>query len=311
MLIASKLTDVIHQHPDVTDIRVIPGSPVMVGSPSGYAAFDDEIVTPLDIDLFAASPTVVGQGWKYRVFSRGGRLSGAVDLTNSRVRFSLFATNAARQEFGLRLRIIRGAPIALDKLGAPPVFRELVEMQTGLTLITGPEGAGKTTTLAALVDHINQTSPCRITTIEEPIEYLHKSACAFVTQREIGPSTRSFRDVAFITVREDPDVIATSDIPDRETADALLAASDAGRSVFAIVPASDAAGAVDRLLGLYQPAARRAAGERLGRHLNGIIAQTLNRAADGATWVMRPQVTLRGDLPTLVRRVLDTQCADT
>lgn len=308
MLIASKLTAVIHQRPDVSDIQIIPGSPVMVDSPAGYAAFDDEIVTPLDIDLFAASPTVVGQGWKYRVFSRGGRLSGAVNLTNSRVRFSLFATNASRQEFGLRLRIIRGAAVSLDDLGAPAVYRDLADAQSGLTLVTGPEGAGKTTTLAALIDHINKTSTCRLSTIEEPIEYSHRSENAFITQREISPSTRSFRDVALITVREDPDVIAVSDIPDRETADALLAAADAGRAILAVVPGQDAIGALERLLGLYQPAARQATAERIARHLNGVIAQTLTRTQNAGTWEMHPCVTMRDGIPALMQQALDACC---
>lgn len=290
MMIASKLTEVIHQHGNITDIHVTPGKPILVRSPGGYVAFDDEIVTNLDIDQFAANPTVVGQGWKYRVFSRGGKLSGAVNLTNSRVRFTLFESDKDKREISILLRVIRGEPLPIEALNYPSVFREFAAQEAGLVLITGPTGSGKTTTLSALIDHINRHRNCRIYTVEEPVEYVHKSKSAFVVQREIGPSTRSFADGVQLTLREDPDVIAVGDIPDRESAAALLNAARSGRAVFAVVPGECCNGALEHLLGFFEGAEREERRQSLAFCLTGVICQSLAPSPDKKSWVLSSEV---------------------
>lgn len=290
MMIASKLTEVIHQHGNITDIHVTPGKPILVRSPGGYTAFDDEIVTNLDIDQFAANPSVVGKGWKYRVFSRGGKLSGAVNLTTSRVRFTLFGSGKDKHEISIFLRVIRGEPLPIEALDYPSVFQEFAEQEAGLVLITGPAGSGKTTTLSALIDHINRHRTCRIYTVEEPIEYVHKSKTAFVVQREIGPTTRSFGDGVQHTLLEDPDVIAVGDIPDRETAAALLNAAKSGRAVFAIVPGGCCNDALERLLGFFDGAEREERRQSLAFCLTGVICQSLAPSPDKKSWVLSSEV---------------------
>ena len=153
-----------------------------------------------------------------------------------------FRVNAyfQRSSVAIALRRVRPTPGSAEELGLPPVLFELAYEQRGLVLVTGPTGSGKTTTLASMIDHINQTRPCHIVTIEDPIEYLHRDNLAAVDQREVGFDTDTFESAMRVVLRQDPDVILVGEMRDPETAPPALTAAETGHLVLTTLHTIDA-----------------------------------------------------------------------
>jgi twitching motility protein PilT len=168
-----------------------------------------------------------------------------------------------------------------DDLGLPPVVRALCEEEKGLVLVTGPTGSGKSTTLAAMIDYLNDTMPGHILTLEDPIEFVHKSRKALVNQREIGTQSKSFTAALRSALREDPDVILVGELRDLETISLALTAAETGHLVFGTVHTSSAPKTVDRLVDVFPSAQQAQVRTMLAESLLGVITQMLLHKTTG------------------------------
>jgi twitching motility protein PilT len=203
--------------------------------------------------------------------------------------FTIIGTTRVRQNVyfqrGTVATTCRMIPInvqSLDELGmASTAIRNLTNAKSGLILVTGPTGSGKTTTLAAMIDHMNQTRHVHIITIEDPIEYVHTDKQAIISQREVGTDTESFHEALKQVLRQTPDVILIGEMRDLETLNVALQAAETGHLVFATLHTSSAAETLDRISNMYQPHERPMLWLRLAVTLRGVISQKLVRRADG------------------------------
>jgi twitching motility protein PilT len=166
-------------------------------------------------------------------------------------------------------------------LGLPPAVLRMGEEPHGLLLVVGPTGAGKTTTLACLVDRINHTRPCHIITVEDPIEYVHKSDCATIHQREVGSDTQSFAAALKYILRQDPDVVLIGELRDLETVAAALTAAETGHLVLATLHTNDAVQTIDRIIDVFPPHQQAQTRSQLAAALIGVVSQRLLPRADG------------------------------
>jgi twitching motility protein PilT len=180
-----------------------------------------------------------------------------------------------RGSAGLALRMIPATVPTIEQLGLPDVVRRLVDQPSGLILVTGPTGSGKSTTLAAMVDHVNRNRRCHILTIEDPIEYVHQHACGAVTQREVGQDTESFARALRSALREDPDVLMVGEMRDRESIDTVLTMAETGHLVFATLHTNDTTQTVDRLVGVFPGEQQDQIRMQLSTCLSGVIYQRL------------------------------------
>ncbi|HVY47265.1 MAG TPA: PilT/PilU family type 4a pilus ATPase [Minicystis sp.] len=180
----------------------------------------------------------------------------------------------------------------LAELGCPDALRRLAERRTGLVLVTGPTGSGKSTTLAAMIDHINKTRPCHILTIEDPVEFVHRPQMAQVTHREIGPDAPSFAVAIRNAGREDADVILVGELRTNETMKLALQLASFGVLVFGTVHTNSAPATIDRILNAFPAEEQPQIRGLLAESLAGIVAQQLVRTADGKGRVAAHEILL-------------------
>jgi twitching motility protein PilT len=194
-----------------------------------------------------------------------------------------FRVNVFRQRGSVAMvfRRVRTSAATFEELGLPEVVGRLAQEQRGLVLVTGPTGSGKTTTLAAMIDHINQTRECHIVTIEDPIEVLHRDRMAEINQREIGFDTQDFATAMRAAMRQDPDVILVGEMRDQETVAAALSAAETGHLVFSTLHTIDAPETVNRIVDFFPPHQQNQVRVALAGSLRGTICQRLVPTADG------------------------------
>jgi twitching motility protein PilT len=172
-------------------------------------------------------------------------------------------------------RVVHDQIRSLKQLGMPPVVEELIRRESGLILVTGPTGSGKTTTMAAMLDQINATRPCMIVTIEDPIEYIHKHKRAIIKQREILSDTKSFAKALRQSLRQDPDVIAVGEMRDLETIATALTAAETGHLVLATLHTPDVSQTIDRIIDVFPPHQQEQVRLQLAQALQAVICQQL------------------------------------
>ncbi|TMA93137.1 MAG: type IV pilus twitching motility protein PilT [Deltaproteobacteria bacterium] len=182
---------------------------------------------------------------------------------------------------GAVLRTIPTAIPTLESLNLPPVLKELCTRERGLVLVTGPTGSGKSTTLAAMVDLINQTWDAHILTVEDPIEFVHPPKRCLVNQREVGPHTRSFSNALRSALREDPDVILVGELRDLETMSLALTAAETGHLVFGTLHTSSAPKTIDRIIDVFPAGQQNQIRTMVSESLEAVVAQTLVKRKGG------------------------------
>ncbi|APZ50197.1 type IV pili twitching motility protein PilT [Jeotgalibaca sp. PTS2502] len=186
-----------------------------------------------------------------------------------------------RNSLSLAFRIIATDIPSIETLGIPDVIKKLVEKPHGLFLVTGPTGSGKTTTLAALIDYMNQTMTRHIITLEDPIEYLHNHKQSIVVQREVGFDTLSFKNGLRASLRQDPDVILLGELRDLDTISTAITASETGHLVLGTLHTSDAASSIERMIDVFPAEQRDQIRMMLANVLIGILSQRLIPTLDG------------------------------
>ena len=194
-----------------------------------------------------------------------------------------FRVNAfyQRGSVALAVRRVRTSASTIAGLGLPEVVRRLADEQRGLVLVTGPTGSGKTTTLAAMINHINETRACHIITVEDPIEYLHTDALATIDQREVGFDTETFTSAMRVILRQDPDVILVGEMRDPETVFTALTAAETGHLVFSTLHTTTATETINRIVDFFPPHQQTQIRISLAGSLQGIVCQRLIPTADG------------------------------
>ncbi len=217
-----------------------------------------------------------------------------LDFAYSIPGLSRFRTNVFRQRNSIG-GVFRAIPLkipTIEELGLPKVCTRLAERPRGLVLVTGPTGSGKSTTLAAMIDHINSTRPVHIMTMEDPIEFVHRNKKAYVNQREIGEDTHSFASALKRVLRQDPDVILVGEMRDLETISAALTAAETGHLVLATLHTTGGPETVDRIIDVFPPYQQQQVRMQLSTSLQGVFSQTLLRGADGKSRVMAMEIML-------------------
>jgi twitching motility protein PilT len=196
---------------------------------------------------------------------------------------SRFRVNAFMQNRGAAavLRTIPSEILSLDDLGAPQIFKDIINQPAGIILVTGATGSGKSTTLAAMVDHINRTKREHILTIEDPIEFVHENKLCLVNQREVHRDTHSFNNALRSALREDPDIILVGELRDLETIRLAISAAETGHLVFGTLHTNSAPKTIDRLIDVFPAAEKSMIRSMLSESLRAVISQTLLKKTGG------------------------------
>ncbi len=259
-----------------SDLHLSSGEPPMLRLNGDIKRIDHAALSADEVHNMAFD--VMGDSQR-RVFQERHDIDFSFELGDvARFRVNVFLT---RRGEAAVFRVIPSKIVTLDELSMPPVLKDICKRERGFVLCTGPTGSGKSTTLAAMVDFINETQDVSIITIEDPIEFVHRSKRALVNQREIGMHTQSFANALRGALREDPDVILVGEMRDLETISLALTAAETGQLVFATLHTSSAPKTIDRVIDAFPSEQQNQVRTMLSESLQAIITQTLCKKKGG------------------------------
>lgn len=273
---------------NASDIHLTVGAPTVVrvnGELRKYTELSDQVVNRTIISILSAE--------QEKMLTEGKDIDFSFELKNgARQRVNVFRQSG---KLAACIRLLNAEIPTLEELKMPPVLLEFAKKRRGLVLVTGPTGAGKSTTLAALMEYINKTRACHVITIEDPIEYRYKQEKATIHQRELGRDVPSFHEALRSALREDPDVILIGEMRDYETISLAMTAAETGHLVFGTLHTSSAAQTVDRIIDACPIHSQDQVRSQLAGMIQGIIAQTLIPRADGKGRVAAVEVMIGTD----------------
>lgn len=259
-----------------SDLHLSAGLPPMIRVHGDIVKIN---VPPLDNETVKKLVYDVMQDSHRKLFEENMELDFAIEIPN----VARFRVNAFQQQRGMSavFRTIPSKVLTLEDLKAPPIFKDLCQKPRGLVLVTGPTGSGKSTTLAAMVDFINDTHASHILTVEDPIEFVHTPKKCVINQRELGPNTKSFAAALKSALREDPDVILVGELRDLETIRLAMTAAETGHLVFGTLHTSTAPKTIDRIVDVFPGDEKDMIRTMLAESLQAVITQCLPKRKDG------------------------------
>ncbi|MBI4025253.1 MAG: type IV pilus twitching motility protein PilT [Verrucomicrobia bacterium] len=259
-----------------SDLHIEVGVPPVLRLHGGMHPIDAPPLTPEDTEALMRS--ITSEDYIQQVRSKGGADFGFAYGEMARFRVSVFRQKGF---FGMVLRQIPKTLLTLEQIGLPPVIKELLYKPRGLILVTGPTGSGKSTTLASMMNVINEERDVHIITVEDPIEYFHNHKKSVVVQREIGVDVPSFSEALRRALRQDPDIILVGEMRDLETTEAAISAAETGHLVFGTLHTTGAARTVDRIVDQFPANQQEQIRTQLAGTMQAVISQLLLPRADG------------------------------
>lgn len=253
----------------LSDIHLHTGRPASIRVDGEIVTLAEELVTPAEMDAFVHE-ILTPETRQHFVVKHD--LDIAIVVSGVRYRVNLFQTMRGT---GAVLRRIETQIPRMDALGLPPAARGILSQKDGLVLVTGPTGSGKSTTLAAMIDQVNETRADHIITIEDPIEYVHGDKRSVVSQREVGRDTVSFTSALRAALREDPDVILVGELRDLETIQLALTAAETGHLVLGTLHTSGAPNTINRIIDVFPPQQQEQVRAQLSQSLRLVMTQRL------------------------------------
>jgi twitching motility protein PilT len=260
---------------DASDLHLSTGNQPMLRIHGDLVRVD---APPLENDDLKALVYEIAPENKIKVFEE----TGDVDFGYEYPGFARYRANFLNQKNGVAavFRLIPSKVLTIQDLGLPPVMKRFAMLKKGLVLVTGPTGSGKSTTLAAMIDYANLRRKDHILTVEDPIEFVHRSQQCLVNQREVGIHTKSFASALRGALREDPDIILVGEMRDHETIELALTAAATGHLVFGTLHTSNAAKTIDRVIDVFPTNQQNQIRATLSESLKGVVAQNLFKRID-------------------------------
>ncbi|GAB4241932.1 MAG: type IV pilus twitching motility protein PilT [Thermoleophilia bacterium] len=283
MDLADILTEVLEK--EASDLHIAVGRPPMIRAKGKLEALDRPVVTPTVARELIYS--ILNQEQRQRLES-----DWEIDFSYSVPGKARFRVNAffQRNSLGAAFRLIPVDIKGIDELGLPKVVHSFCARPRGFILVTGPTGSGKSTTLAAIIDEINESRQEHIMTIEDPIEFLHSHKKCIINQREVGADTQSFNRALKSVLRQDPDIILVGEMRDLETIQTALTAAETGHLVFATLHTQDAPQTIDRMIDVFPPHQQEQIRVQIAATIQGIMTQQLLPRRDGRGRVVACEV---------------------
>ncbi len=270
---------------EASDLHLTVGAPPILRVDGELIPTDLDVLTPMDTRSLVYNMLTAEQ---QKIFERDLEL----DISYSVHGFGRFRVNVYKQRgcIAAAFRIIPSKIPSIEELRLSPVIKEFAKYTRGLVLVTGPTGSGKSTTLAAIIDLINETRRCHIITIEDPIEYLHHHKKSIVNQRELHVDTHTFSAALKHVLREDPDVILIGEMRDLETIETALTLAETGHLVFGTLHTTDAAQTVNRIIDVFPPHQQAQVRTQISFVLRAIVAQQLLPMASGKGRIVAEEI---------------------
>ncbi|WP_032121835.1 MULTISPECIES: type IV pilus twitching motility protein PilT [Clostridium] len=269
----NKLLEITTQR-QASDLHLTVGIPPTIRANGRLQGIKEDKLSPQDTEKYAKE--ILGD--LYETYLERGELDTSYSVPGlGRFRVNVFKQ---RGSSAIAIRFISLKVPTLNELGHPPVIKELISKQRGLVLVTGPTGSGKSTTLAAMINEINNSREAHIITLEDPIEYLHKHNKSIINQREIGKDSISYQNALKAILREDPDVILVGEMRDLETISVAITAAETGHLVLSTLHTIGAAKTIDRIVDVFPPYQQQQIKIQLAAVLQGIISQQLIERMD-------------------------------
>jgi twitching motility protein PilT len=271
---------------NASDLHIAAGAPPTIRVRGRLVALEGyPVLTPTDTREIVYSILTSDQRQKLET-------DWQIDFSYSIPGQARFRVNAyfQRAALGAAFRLIPYAITKIDDLGLPPVVHEFTKKPRGFVLVTGPTGSGKSTTLASMIDEINETREEHIMTIEDPIEFLHRHKKCLINQRELGADATSFSAALKAALRQDPDVILVGEMRDLETISTALTAAETGHLVFATLHTQDTPQTIDRIIDVFPPSQQGQVRVQLAVALQGIMTQQLLPTADGSGRIVAAEI---------------------
>ena len=272
----SKIVELAKTNTKISDFHLRGGSDIAYRELGDIVMIPDSKITEEDLEKLIKNNCTEDD---FKHFQKHMEMDAGVMLGDLRFRANFYKTLNGT---GAVLRRVETKAPTMDKLNLPPVLYELLDAHKGLVLVTGPTGSGKSTTLAAIINQINESRPSNIITIEDPVEFIHHDRKSIISQREVGKQTSSFANALRAALREDPDVILVGELRDLETISLALTAAETGHLVFGTLHTSGAPNTINRIIDVFPPEQQSQIRAQISESLKMVVTQKLFKKKDGS-----------------------------